>query len=412
MEQVLPLAGSSALKKGLSLPMRCMASAAIGVVAWGSPQFLFAMGVLPFLPALILRVPRRREAFCVAAAYYGSATRAVPGIMAGFFPNLSWAVCLAIWAAHVVLLSVPWALSRIPHGASTGQALARAAWALVLLTVPPLGLLNWGTPLLAAGLLYPGWQAAGVLLTAWLCCGLVAVHRSTRSVQAGIVGAVVAALVANLTYRTPAPLPGWEGVSLDWGRSPGAWSSAMGARHLALVELALQRVRAGATVLVMPESIAGSSHRSEAALWRRVAQQAEASGAIVLVGQEHWGAPGTGFRNALVAYGEGLHGEVLVSSQVPMPLGDWKFGLEDGAQTDIMGSDLAVVQGVPVAFSMCYEDFLLWPHRGLLSGRARIMVSAANQWPSSGTSAEAAQDTSRNALARLAGVPLLLAKNR
>lgn len=408
----MPLAGSSALHRGLSLPMRCMASAAIGVVAWGSPQFLIALGVLPLLPALILRVLRRRDAFCIAAAYYGSATRAVPGIIAGFFPQLSWAVCLAIWAAHVVLLSVPWALSRIPHGASPGQALARAAWALLLLTVPPLGLLNWGTPLMAAGLLYPGWQAAGLMLTAVLCCLLVAVHRSAHVVQAGIAAAVVAALVANLTYRTPAPVPGWEGVSLNWGRSPDAWSEAMGARHAALVDLALQRLRAGATVVVMPESIAGSSHRPEAALWRRVAEQAEASGAIVLVGQEHWGVPGTGFRNALVAYGGGLHGEVWVSSQVPMPLGDWKFGLEDGAQTDLMGSDLAFVHGVPVAFSMCYEDFLLWPHRGLLSGRARIMVSAANQWPSSGTSAEAAQDTSRNALARLAGVPLLLAKNR
>jgi hypothetical protein len=96
---------------------------------------------------------------------------------------------------------------------------------------------------------------------------------------------------------------------------------------------------------------------------------------------------------------------------VPMPVGDWKFGFEEGAETNIFGSDIVDLHGKKVAFSLCYEDFLLWPHRGLLAGNADVLVSATNQWPSSGTSAEIAQDISRVALARMAGIPILTAKN-
>lgn len=140
---------------------------------------------------------------------------------------------------------------------------------------------------------------------------------------------------------------------------------------------------------------------------------AKSRGATVLVGQEVWNKERTGFRNALVGYGVyGDAGGVVISSQVPMPIGDWKFGYEGGAETNIWGSDVIALYGRRVAVSLCYEDFLLWPHRGLLAGKAELLISATNQWPSSGTSAEIAQDVSRMALARLAGVPLLTAKNR
>jgi len=140
---------------------------------------------------------------------------------------------------------------------------------------------------------------------------------------------------------------------------------------------------------------------------------ARARGATVLVGEETWDNARTGFKNALVGYGaEKDGGAVVVSSMVPMPVGDWKFGFEEGAETNIFGSDITDLHGKKVAFSLCYEDFLLWPHRGLLAGRADLLVSATNQWPSSGTSAEIAQDISRAALARMAGIPILTAKNR
>jgi hypothetical protein len=360
---------------------------------------------------LVFRAQRRAGAFCIAFAYYGTATRAVSGIIAYFFPSLSMAASLALWAGHTALLALPWALLHAPPQASAARRAAMVLAALLVMTVPPLGLFHWGTPLMAAGLLYPGWQWAGLLLTCALMALLVACKWDARRIHKAIAGAVILAALANTSYRVPAPPAGWHPVSLSFGKSPELWSDEMEERREMLADMAMNSLASGAKVVIFPESIAGSSRRPQPALWQRVADAARERGAIVLVGEEAWNAQRTGFRNALLAYGGGQYREVMVSSLVPMPVGDWKFGLEEGAETNLLGSDLLALHGRRVAFSMCYEDFLLWPHRGLLAGQAELLVSVSNQWPSSGTSAETSQDRSRAALARLAGVALLTAKN-
>lgn len=399
-------------RAGATLLLLCLATAAIGVAAWTDQQRLLSLTLLLLLPALIFRANNRLGAFLVAFAYYGTATRAVPGIICGFFPGLSGATGLTVWAIHATLLSLPWAAMYPPQGATELRRVFGVAIAMLVLTIPPFGLFHWGSPLMAAGLLYPGWRWLGLLITLGLLALLAAGNSRSRIIHGGIVGAVLLAVFANATYRTPSPPVGWRSVSLHLGKSPELWSDEMASRREFLVETAMRELAGGAKLVVFPESISGSNRRSQTATWHRVFTEAKARGATVLVGEENWSKDRSVFKNALVGYGMvGGEGTVVVSSQVPMPIGDWKFGYEDGADTNILGIDTINLYGRKVAFSLCYEDFLLWPHRGLLSGRAELLVSATNQWPSSGTSAEVGQDMSRSALARMAGVPLLTAKN-
>lgn len=394
------------------LLLLCPSAAALAVVAWNGRQGLAGLALLLALPLLVGRAGSRGGAMLVAFAYYAAAARAVPGILQGFFPGLSELTCLALWAGHAALLALPWTLVHGAPGAPAWRRGVGAAAALALLSLPPLGLFHWASPLMAAGLLFPGWRWLGLLLTLALMALLAAGDFGARRVQGALLGAAVLALGANVAYRAPAPPPDWRAVSLALGRSPELWSEQMEQRRLLLVRRALRELEEGARVVVFPESVAGSDRRDQAALWLPVARAAQARGATVLVGEEHWGRGRQGFRNALVGYGAaGGNGALLVSSRVPMPMGDWKFGLEEGAATDVFGDDVLVLHGRRVAFSMCYEDFLFWTHRGLLAGRAELLVSATNQWPSAGTSAEVGQDLSRMALARLAGVALLTAKN-
>jgi len=398
-------------RAGLLLPGLCLLSAGIGAAAWMARDTLLPLALLLLVPVLVFQAERRSGAFCIAFAYYGAATRAVPGIISYFFPSLPMAACLALWAGHCALLALPWTLAFAPPSATAGRRTGMMLAALAASTVPPIGLFHWGSPLMAAGLLYPGWQWAGLVLTAVLLALLVGCQWHTRLFRLVLAGAFALAAIANLSYRTPPPPAGWHAVSLDFGKSPGLWSDDMAARREALAGMALRSLDSGAKVVIFPESISGSSRRPQDAVWQPVSDLARRRGATVLVGEERWNADRTGFRNALVAYGAAQDGQVMVSSMVPMPVGDWKFGLEEGAETNIFGSDVVELNGRRVAFSMCYEDFLLWPHRGLLAGWADMLVSVSNQWPSSGTSAETAQDVSRLALARLAGVALLTAKN-
>lgn len=396
---------------GLLLP--CLAAAALALLAWHGGQGLAGLALLLLLPVLAARAGSRGGAVLVAFAYYGAAARAVPAIIKGFFPHLSMASCLALWAAHAALLALPWALAHAAPGAPAWRRGAGVAAALLLLSVPPFGLFHWGSPLMAAGLLFPGWRWTGLLLTLLIMALLASRGLQARRMQGALLAAAVLALGANVVYRTPTAPPGWRAVSLELGRGPELWSGQMEARRVLLAERALRELAQGMELVVFPESVSGSNRRDQAALWRPVARAAAARGATVLVGEESWSRDKRSFRNALVGYGAaaGADGAVLVSSRVPMPMGDWKFGLEEGAATEVFGDDVVALHGRRVAFSMCYEDFLLWTHRGLLAGRADLLVSATNQWPSAGTSAEIGQDLSRAALARLAGVALLTAKN-
>lgn len=394
----------------------CVFAAFIGVTAWSSEYTLQTMLLLVFLPLVIFRAQSRKGAFLIALVYYATGARAVPGIINEFFPKLGLGASLLLWLVHISILSLPWLLMFQPHRCSPLRRAAGAWMAIALSTLPPIGLLLWGSPLMVAGLLFPGFKISGLMAASLMLALVATCTRQTRGIHLALTILVFLSIIANVTYQPPIAPTGWKAISLQFGKSPELWSDEMTRRREKLASLAMEAIKHGNHVVVFPESISGSSRRTQADLWKPVAELARAKNATVLVGQEFWGKQRTSFRNALVGYGmNGNAGEVVVSAQVPMPVGDWKFGLDDGAETNIFGNiagnDILFLHGKRVSFSMCYEDFLFWPHRGLLLGQADLLISAANQWPSSGTSAEVRQDMSRLVLARLAGVPLLTAKN-
>jgi apolipoprotein N-acyltransferase len=70
------------------------------------------------------------------------------------------------------------------------------------------------------------------------------------------------------------------------------------------------------------------------------------------------------------------------------------------------------VAGRRAAFSICYEDFLWWPHWRLLIDRPDVMVSMSNGWFSADLALAQIQQQSVQSIAQLAGVPLLRVVNR
>ncbi len=408
--ETLPLERTSARAPLLAL---CLLSSGIGIAAWMDAVQLLTLLWLLLLPMLVFRAANRGGAFLVAFGYYAVGAYAVPGIILYFFPSLSTSTSLLLWAGDAALLALPWAIAFAPAEATMVRRAAGVVAALLLLSLPPIGLFHWGSPLMVAGLLFPGWGWMGLAITAGTLALIAVARKQTHRTHAAIVVVAILAGGANIMYREPPPPQDWRVISLESGKNPETWSDEMAAKRQYLADRALAELSRGAKVIIFPEASSGSSRRAQTAVWERVSAEAKARGATVLVGEETWNQARTGFQNALIGFGtEKDGGAVVVSSMVPMPMGDWKFGLEEGAETNIFGGDVIELHGLRVAFSMCYEDFLLWPHRGLLSGRADLFISSTNQWPSSGTSAEIIQDVSRAALARMAGVAMLTAKNR
>lgn len=382
----------------------------IGLFAWSDIDSLVLLSLLLLLPALVINAKSRLEAFITAFLYYATATRAVPGIIVLFFPDQPALISFLVWAFHALLLAMPWTLLFSKKETKVWSKAVRITIALLILTIPPIGLFHWGSPLMAAGFLYPGWQWLGLILVTCIMVLLALKKWSTYQYIAAS-GLLALAAYANTAYRVPLPPENWQAISLELGSGSSVYEM-LHTRRSYLVEIALERLQAGDKVIVFPEAISGSSRIPQSEQWRTVHQKAKELGASVLVGEETWSTSKKSFKNALIGFGKDTEeGEVFVSSKVPMPIGDWKLGFQKGAETDFFGKDVVRLQGKNVSFSMCYEDFLLWPHRSILTGGADLLVSVSNQWVSKGTSAETAQDISRFALARLSGVPLLTAKN-
>src|SRR5215472_312479 len=105
-------------------------------------------------PILIYYAKSRTHAYASAFAYYAAASwPIIPGVRAflGLKGTPLIGACLCIAAAAI--LALPWGLFFASRP-------ARAAFyiplCILIAVVPPLGIIGWASPLLSAGVLFPG----------------------------------------------------------------------------------------------------------------------------------------------------------------------------------------------------------------------------------------------------------------
>jgi apolipoprotein N-acyltransferase len=96
----------------------------------------------------------------------------------------------------------------------------------------------------------------------------------------------------------------------------------------------------------------------------------------------------------------------------PVPAGLWRLGADVSAVLSDLAQPYLSIARQRVAFSICYEDFLWWPHWRLLIERADVLVGMSNGWFNSDLAVTAIQHQSVESIALLIGVPLLRAVNR
>ena len=81
----------------------------------------------------------------------------------------------------------------------------------LLTAFPPLGIIGWASPLLSAGVLFPGTAWVGLIGTLALVPLLVLFPLRTVALAA------ILALLANSFYKPPAPPVGWQAINTQFG---------------------------------------------------------------------------------------------------------------------------------------------------------------------------------------------------
>ena len=138
-----------------------------------------------------------------------------------------------------------------------------------------------------------------------------------------------------------------------------------------------------------------------------VSARLKAKGSVILVGAE-LAAPDRPLQNALVALGD--TGGPLVQ-RVPVPIGMWRPWAAESIAADPLAAGVGQIAGRKVAYSICYEQLLVFPLLVSMAHDPDLIVGAANDWWARDTSIPTIQGQAVDIWGRLFGVPVVSATN-
>ncbi|MEX3690374.1 conjugal transfer protein TraB [Paraburkholderia sp. BR14263] len=372
--------------------------------------------LLLLLPAVWSRVRGRTSAFAVWIGYYLAGARDIPVVSMRFFSGYrelarpeALALGVAFWIAQACVLATPWAMLKPESNASAARHALCAAVATMLVTVPPLGIIGWLSPAYVAGTLFPGWKAPGLVLgiTATACAASITHARFARQVATLL---VILSVVARSVASAPVVPPRWTALDTRLGRFDQSSYASLYARTQQVQAIAHRAFSEGATVVVLPEEIVGLWRPAMGYWWRGDIQRFAAAKRSLIVGMDLT-ASSTPFSYTDSAVIVGAdHGRL--DSRQPVPAALWRPGAAVSAVRGSLIQPYVMVAGKSVAFSICYEDLLWWPHWRILLRSPEVLVSLSNSWFDSDLALANIQRQSVAAIARLSGAPLLRTVNR
>lgn len=365
-----------------------------GDVSW------LALG--PFVVALWAMSGGRWTAWLVMFGYYLGASR---GLFAGggvFFADkgvFSLSDGLLVWIGPALILSAVWALLW-----GRASILFRSFIAIILVAVPPVGIIGWGSPILAAGVWFPGMGFAGLLLML-LVIGLMA--KMTQGNQGRytwwcLSSLITVSLVCNALYVNPVK-GDWVGVNTNFGDGRKQTSF----EEISRLQDSLLNQRT-AKVTVWPEAAGGWWDINEAFL-SAADDEMKTQKRSALIGAHR-------VVNGLyvnVVESVGAESGVEWHSRMVVPLSMWRPWASQGEKwaVDWTGSGVKRFQGKNVGVMICYDQVIVWPAILTMIGKPDVLVGVSNGWWSKGTATTGAQMASMGSWARLSGLPMVTARN-
>ena len=357
--------------------------AAVGFLALGhdSPS---ALAFTALFPVGWIMARGRLQAFMFAFSYYATAARGVPLGAAIFFgEGAGLSAGVAMWLFSSLCLAAPWTAlyygGKKPHICA-----ARYLYALVCVTVPPVGIIGWASPLYAAGVLLPrsGWLgiAAFGLLLPLLFARLRAARKRTGA--AAVVSVFVCAALFACFAESETKLPqGWIAVDTYFGkldRNENLHRQSL----LRAASITKKVVSAPPDVryILLPETITGAWFGASEELWGPVRRYLALKGQTVVVGAEIYDAS-LRYDNALIFLGD--DGGFYYCQRIPVPVSMWvPFGGRGTAKSHLFDNGIIRLKnGESVLCLLCYEQFLAWPVLySIALARPDMIAASANLW--------------------------------
>jgi apolipoprotein N-acyltransferase len=375
-----------------------LGSIAAGSTAWlawhASPDFIPASLLFP---AIVFAQPDRRWAALAAFSYFGTASWPVMQISAVYFAGGTSAGIIP-WLTASTIQSLPW----VGLWASSSHCpWWRIPAALLVSAIPPVGIIDWASPLTSAGLLFPRFGLAGVLAT-----GMLAVMLANRNWTA-TTALVISGLIANAVYQQPAAPSGWVGIDTEFGNINDPKNPM--AEFVAAERIQQTASTLDSKVIIFPEAVVPRWTEATDAFWQPTLNKIQERGGILLIGAGlQTPNAANELRNAVVV--RGLHSTTF-HQRIPVPLAMWKPWGKDRVPMNLTGSSTIAISGERAAFFICYEQLLPWSYLSTSASRPTVLIGIANASWTKHTVIPKYQAASLQAWGRLFATPVISATN-
>jgi hypothetical protein len=316
---------------------------------------------------------------------------------------------MVFWLLQALVLALPWTLLKPSRTASVFNRVWRTILATLIVTVPPVGIIGWLSPLYVSSTLYPGWQIVGVGLGMAALC-TASITQCCPKAWFACVALAGLSVCAHWLAPLRSPPAGWVSIDTTLGRFDQSNYPSLYKRTKQLQAITRHAFASGATVVILPEEIAGLWRPATELWWRADFERMRATGQTLVIGMDII-VKTMPFRYTDSAVVTGA-GDGRVDSRQPVPAALWRPGTPISAVRGSIAQPYPVVAGRRVAISLCYEDLLWWPHWRTLLKKPDVVVSQSNGWFDADLALSKIQEQGIESVARLAGTPLLHATNR
>jgi len=416
----------------------CFCSAvALGLAA--STGLPVGIGASLGLPLVCCWSSTRLASFETALVFFAAGlSPMISGLERYLGPASSFVPPAAIWIFCTVLLAAPWAVAWT---AKRGDYVWRVPAVLLITAVPPVGLIDFLSPLVGSGLLFPGCGWFGFVFTLALPAVLLGLAKTRIWRWFLIAAAVVGGIAANLLYRESLLLPGWEAVDTKLGDVSKPFKDYEAAK---LIQT--RAVKSDAEVLVFPEYIVPRWSDATEALWGRTLAHSRQRGQILVFGagipkpyvdssldkggsldfspaiaalktpsnRENFSmttpvvVSPEPFDNALIVLGSERS---VFRQRIPVPLGMWRPFSGFSVPLRLTGSGIVHIENQRAAILICYEQLIPWPLLMSMLEKPTVIVGISNTFWFDGTAIPCYQQSAMRAWARLFAIPVFSAVN-